>query len=75
MLQLGLPNATSRTVVGSNPNDIIEIFQFTKSCQLHHGPGVYSASNRNEYQKNISGGKERPACKADKLLATCEPIV
>jgi hypothetical protein len=35
------------------------------------GPGVYAASNRNEYQKqknNVSG-------EADDLIAICEPIV
>jgi hypothetical protein len=39
------------------------------------GPGVYSASNRNEYQKkinNVSGSTARSVLKADNL---CEPIV
>jgi hypothetical protein len=42
------------------------------------GPGVYSASNRNEYQKhesNISGSKVRPVRKAENLAAICKPIV
>jgi hypothetical protein len=42
------------------------------------GPGVYSASNRNEYQKqknNVSGSKVRPVRRADSLTAICEPIV
>jgi hypothetical protein len=39
------------------------------SFQPHYGPGVDSASNRNEYQE------ERPARKADNLTAICEPIV
>jgi hypothetical protein len=38
------------------------------------GPELYSASNRNEYQK-ISGIKVRQDCKADNLTAICEPIV
>jgi hypothetical protein len=25
--------------------------------------------------RNLPGGKERPACKADNLTAMCEPIV
>jgi hypothetical protein len=25
--------------------------------------------------RNIPGGKERPACKADNLTAICEPII
>jgi hypothetical protein len=42
-----------------------------------YGPGVDSASNRNEYQGyswNILGGKRRPARKANNLTAICEPI-
>jgi hypothetical protein len=42
------------------------------------GPEVYSVSNRNEYQNqknNVSGSRERPVCRADKLTAICEPTV
>jgi hypothetical protein len=42
------------------------------------GPGVYSASNRNEYQKqknNVCGSRALPVCKADNLTAICEPFV
>jgi hypothetical protein len=44
------------------------------------GPGVYSASNRNEYQKHKKkscfwGVKQRPVRRADNLTAICEPIV
>jgi hypothetical protein len=45
-----------------------QFFQFTYSFRLHHGPGAYSASNRNEYQK-IFGGKVRPVRKADNVAA------
>jgi hypothetical protein len=42
------------------------------------GPGVYSTSNRNEYQKQkimfLESGA-RPVRKADKLTAICEPTV
>jgi hypothetical protein len=38
-----------------------------------YGPGVDSASNRNEFQES-SRGKGRPARKAD-LTVTCEPTV
>jgi hypothetical protein len=42
------------------------------------GPGVYSASNRNNYQKQINkmflGSRERQVCKADNLTAICELI-
>jgi hypothetical protein len=30
------------------------IFQLTQSFQTHYGPGVDSASNRNEYQESSS---------------------
>jgi hypothetical protein len=41
------------------------------------GLGVYSTSNRNEYQKqkNVLGSRARPVRRADKLIAICEPIV
>jgi hypothetical protein len=32
-------------------------FSVTKSFRSHYGPGVYSASNRNEYQESFLGGK------------------
>jgi hypothetical protein len=44
-------------------------------------PGVYSASNGNEYQKEkkrggeFPGSRARPMLKADNLTAICEPIV
>jgi hypothetical protein len=43
--------------------------------QPHYGPGVDSASNRNEYQKSSWELKERPERKADNLTAICEAIV
>jgi hypothetical protein len=45
------------------------------SFQPHYGPGVDSASNRNEYQESSLGVIGRPARKADNLTAICEPIV
>jgi hypothetical protein len=44
------------------------------------GPGAYSASNRNEYQKhkdnnNVLGIKVRWVGMVDNLTAICEPIV
>jgi hypothetical protein len=42
------------------------------------GLGVYTASNRNEYQKqknNVLENKERPVSRAESLSAICEPIV
>jgi hypothetical protein len=42
---------------------------------MHYGPGVVSASNRNEYQECSWGGKGWPVHKADNLTAICELIV
>jgi hypothetical protein len=56
-------------------SDEVNLFQFTKSFQLHYGPGVDSASNRNEYQAFSWGGKRQPARKAHSFTAICEPTV
>jgi len=39
------------------PVGVIEFFINIKSFRLHYGPGVDSASNRNEYQEHILGVK------------------
>jgi hypothetical protein len=58
------------------PMRSLNFFQLTYSFQPHYGPGVDSASNRNEYQESSWGVKDgRPARKADNLTAICEPIV
>jgi hypothetical protein len=44
---------TNRQVAGSIPDGVIGIFQW----QSHYGPGVNSASNRNEYQVYFLGVK------------------
>jgi hypothetical protein len=48
-------------------SDVIDFFvlNLPKSFRPHYGHGVYSASNRNEYQKILSGGNARPARKDD----------
>jgi hypothetical protein len=53
------------------------IAQFLQALcyKQHYGPGVDSASNRNEYQDSSWRGKGRPARKADNVTAICEPIV
>jgi hypothetical protein len=40
---------------GFCPDEVIDIFQFIQSFWLQHGPGDYSTSNRNEYQKIFLG--------------------
>jgi hypothetical protein len=45
-------------VVGSRPDEVKEFFSIYLILPAKLGPGVYSASNRNEYQKqknNVSG--------------------
>ena len=49
--------ATNRKVVGSIPADVTGIFIDIKSFRSHYGPGVDSASNRNEYQEYFLGVK------------------
>jgi hypothetical protein len=44
--------------MGSRPNEVSEFFSIYLIHLVALGPGVYSASNRNEYQKeknNVSG--------------------
>jgi hypothetical protein len=53
--------ATSRKVAGSGPDEVNEFFFFFSIYLIPStalAPGVYPASNRNEYQKqenNVSG--------------------
>ena len=49
--------ATSRKVAGSIPDDVTGIFLWHNPSRPHYGPGVDSASNRNEYQEYFLGGK------------------
>ena len=47
--------ATNRKVAGSIPAGVIGIFHFI--FRSYYGPGVDSASNRNEYQELFLGVK------------------
>jgi len=49
--------ATNRNVAGSIPAGVCGFFSNIKSLRLHYGPGVDSASNRNEYQEHFLGVK------------------
>jgi hypothetical protein len=44
----------NRQVAGSIPDGVIGIFQW-QPFRSHYGPGVDSASNRNEYQVYFMG--------------------
>jgi hypothetical protein len=41
-----------RKIADSILDEVIWFFQLIQSFQPHYGPGVYSASNRNEYQES-----------------------
>jgi hypothetical protein len=63
--------AANRKVAGSSPNEV-DFFNWPNPSG-RTGPGVDSASNRNEYQESLKikkpGGKVRPARRADNLAA------
>ena len=48
---------TNLKVAGSTPDGVNGIFIDIKSLRSHYGPGVDSASNRNEYQEHFLGVK------------------
>ena len=45
--------ATNRKVAGSIPASVVGFFIDIKFFRSHYGPGVDSASNRNEYQEHF----------------------
>ena len=49
--------ATNRKVAGSIPAGVSGFFIDIKSFRSHYGPGVDSASNRNEYKEYFLGVK------------------
>jgi len=49
--------ATNQKVAGSIPAGVSGFFIGIKSFRSHYGPGVDSASNRNEYQEYFLGVK------------------
>ena len=69
--------ATNRKVAGSIPAGVSGIFVYIKSFRSRYGPGVESASNRNEYREYFLGVKTRSVRKADNLttiLCRCHEI-
>jgi hypothetical protein len=50
-------HAISWKVVGSIPDEVIGFFNWPNPSKMHYGPGVNSASNRNEYQESSWGVK------------------
>ena len=57
-------------VAGSIPAGVSGFFIDIKSFRSHYGPGVDSASNRNEYREYFLGVR-RPVRKADNLPPSC----
>ena len=53
--------ATNWKVAGSIPASVIGFFTDIKSFPSQYGPGVDSASNRNEYQEYFLGVKAADA--------------
>ena len=53
--------ATNSKIAGSIPAGVSGFFSGIKSFRSHYGPGVDSASNRNEYQEHFLGVKEAGA--------------
>jgi len=49
--------ATNLKVAGSIPTGVSGFFIDIKSFRSHYGPGVDSASNKNEYQEHFLGVK------------------
>jgi hypothetical protein len=49
--------ATIQKVAGSIPAGVSGFFIYVKSFRSHYGPGVDSASNRNEYEEYFLGVK------------------
>jgi hypothetical protein len=71
-------HATRRKVAGSRPDEVNEFLSIYLIFKAALGPGVYSASNRNEYHKQkkmFLGSRARPVRKADNLTVICEPTV
>jgi hypothetical protein len=64
-----------RKVEGSRPDEVKFLIYLILPATL--GPGVHSASNRNEYRKKkmFLGSKVRPVRGADNITAIYEPIV
>jgi hypothetical protein len=48
-------------IAGSIPDSVTGIFRWHKSFRSHYGPGVDSASNRNEHQEYFQGVNEADA--------------
>jgi len=62
---------TNRKVAGSIPSGVSGFFIDIKSFRSHYGPGVDSASNRNEYREYFLGLVR----KVDNLPPSCAVVM
>ena len=67
--------ATNRKVAGSMPAGVTGFFVDIKSFRSHCGPGVDSASNRNEYHEHFLGGKGGRCVRLTTLPPSCAVVV
>jgi len=65
---------TNRKDAGSIPAGVSEFFVYIKSFRSHYGPGVDSASNRNEYQEYFPGGKDGRYVRLTTLPPSCAVV-
>ena len=67
--------ATNRKVAGSIPDCVIGFFIDINSFRSYYGPGVDSASNRNEYQEHFLGGKGGRCLRLTTLPTSCTVVM
>jgi len=65
---------TNRKVAGSIPAGVNGFFLDTKSFRSHYGPGVDSASNRNECQEYFLGVKSGRCVRLTTLSPSCATV-
>ena len=67
--------ATNRKVAVSIPAGVNGFFIDIKSFRSRYGPGVDSASNRNEYQEYLVGGKGGRCVRLTTSLPSCAVVM
>jgi len=67
--------ATNRKVAGSIPAGVIGYFIDIKSFPSPYGPGVDSASNRNEYQEHLLEAKCGRCVRLTNLPPSCVVVM
>ena len=66
---------TNRKVAGSIPDGVSGFFIDIKSFRSHYGPGVDSASNKNEYQEYFLGVKSGRCVRLTTLPPFCAVVM